>query len=369
VILAMSFALLATAVAWLAAPRSRPSPQVRTLIWVPPVRFFLLRGSEPPPELGNHQRTQAALVKSRLVLNSALRDPKVANLPLIASQVEPVEWLEKEVQVDFSVAPEIMRISMAGVNTEDLEVLVNAIRVAYLVEVVDKERGARRERIAYLGELIQKYEDQLKAARVAQRDIEEQLGGKTANVRGRMLASLHRQVAMTEGELLTAQSQLRRARIELEVLRARENVGPEKGSEQDAAEAQDKAQERREAKAQARRLETRIATLERTVQTLGPEVEHLSKRLAELAKKGVRLDAFREDISHIEEMVKRFKAEQEALRVEVQAPARVAVLEEATVSRASPEARDWALTGGAALAALCFALVSLIVAMGWAGRR
>jgi hypothetical protein len=78
-----------------------------------------------------------------------------------------------------------MRISLAGVNTEDLEVLVNAIRQAYLQEVVDKERGARRERIAYLGELIQKYEDQLKAARATQRDIEEQLGGKARTSAGR----------------------------------------------------------------------------------------------------------------------------------------------------------------------------------------
>jgi tetratricopeptide (TPR) repeat protein len=45
----------------------------------------------------------------------------------------------------------------------------------------------RRERMAFLGELIQKYEDQLKLARDTQRNIEDQLGSKNADVRARTL--------------------------------------------------------------------------------------------------------------------------------------------------------------------------------------
>jgi capsular exopolysaccharide synthesis family protein len=401
-----------------------PKHQVRTLIRVPPGAHFLLRTAEPVPDLGSHQRTQTAMVKSRLVLSSALRDPGVASLPLIANKIEPVEWLEKQVQVDFSVAPEIMRISLAGVNTEDLEVLVNAIRQAYLLEVVDKERGARRERMAYLGELIQKYEDQLKAARVTQKEIEEQLGGKSADVRGQALASLQRQLAMIEGELLIAAAQERRARAELAVLRASEaNFGGFTPPELDVAGALGKDPEAVKLKAEIRKLEAqasefaaraalgnkarevvqyrrqiaskqqkltelnerlrpeivkvvrerarlelqagisqqqaRLANSKETQATLKPEVEHLSKRLAELGKKGVKLDSFREDVSHIEEMVKRFKQEQEALRVEVQAPSRVAVLEEATVSRVNVGARKWMMTAAAGLGAFCFALFAV----------
>src|SRR5437588_753954 len=85
----------------------------------------------PTPAMGSHQRNQMALVKSRLVLVSALRDPRVAKLGVIARQaeqgVDPVEWLEREVQVDFSVAPEDLRISMSGLETDDLVVLVNAL--------------------------------------------------------------------------------------------------------------------------------------------------------------------------------------------------------------------------------------------------
>jgi hypothetical protein len=359
VILALSFALLAGAGAWLAAPRALPS--VRTLVRVPAGPHFHFRG-EPAPDIGNHQRTQAALAKSRLVLNSALRDPEVANLPLIASKVDPVEWLEKEVQVDFSIAPEIMRIRMGGAETDQLEALVNAIRRAYLLEVVDKEFATRRERMAYLGELIQKYEDRLKTAREMQRDIQDQLGDN-AEARTRVVAMLERQGDMLQGELLSTRSQLRKARIELALLQEQEKAAGTEASGQDGADAQDRASERRQARAEARRLQARIMLLERTAEVLGPEVESVSQRLREMGKKRARLDAFREDVSHIEDMAKRFRHEHEALRVELQAPRRVAVIEEATVSRGKPELHDWAPAGGAALAACCFALLGLVAAL------
>jgi capsular exopolysaccharide synthesis family protein len=404
---------------WFFAPP--PKHTVRTLLRVPPGSPFLLRTAEPVPDLGSHQRTQAAMVRSRLVLNSALRDPEVKGLALVAGKIEPVAWLEKQVQVDFSVAPEVMRISLAGVNTEDLEVLVNAIRQAYLQEVVDKERGARRERMAYLGELIQKYENELKASRDTQRNIEEQLGAKTAEVRGQMLASLQRQLSMIERELFTAKSQERRARQELKLAQAREEKFADyKVPEPDVDEALAKNPEVRTLEAEVRgieslaertadraalgnqdqkvlqyrrqiarkqqaindlkgrlrsdvvkrlrerarmdlqatisQLQVRIVSSKEMQETLGPEVEYLSKRLAELGKKGVRLDSFREDVSHLEDLTKRFKQEHEALKVELQAPSKVAVLEEATVTRVNVEARKWMMTAGAALAALCFGL-------------
>src|SRR5262249_10541774 len=92
---------------------------------------------------------------------------------------------------------------------------------------------------------------------------------------------------------------------------------------------------------------------------LQQEIEGLHKRLAQLSKREVQLDVFREDLSHIEEMVKRFKLEQEALQIELRAPPRIVVLEEATVSNAAPGGPDWAPAGGAALASLCFGLRGL----------
>ena len=38
-----------------------------------------------------------------------------------------------------------------------------------------------------------------------------------------------------------------------------------------------------------------------------------------MGKKGVKLDNFREDVGHVEDLTRRFKAEHEALKVELQA--------------------------------------------------
>ena len=47
-------------------------------------------------DFDEYRRTQEAMVKSRLVLNAALRQPKIADLSIIRDHADPVEWLEKE---------------------------------------------------------------------------------------------------------------------------------------------------------------------------------------------------------------------------------------------------------------------------------
>jgi hypothetical protein len=45
-------------------------------------------------------------------LNAALRQLKSKQLKVVAEQEDPVEWLEREVKVDFSIGPEFMRVAM-----------------------------------------------------------------------------------------------------------------------------------------------------------------------------------------------------------------------------------------------------------------
>ena len=58
--------------------------------------LIFFKTNEDSSNLAGHQRTQAALAKSRLVLNSALRVKEVANLPVLADKIDPVAWLEEE---------------------------------------------------------------------------------------------------------------------------------------------------------------------------------------------------------------------------------------------------------------------------------
>src|SRR5437588_9469740 len=65
----------------------------RTLLRVPPGSTFLFRTAEQVPALADHQRTQMALVRSRLVLNAALKQKGVGDLSMVRERSEPIEWL------------------------------------------------------------------------------------------------------------------------------------------------------------------------------------------------------------------------------------------------------------------------------------
>src|SRR5438128_7193763 len=131
----------------------------RTLVRVPPGGTFLFRTAENVPTLGDHQRNQVAMIKSRVVLSSALKQPEVGGLTILQKWPEPIEWLEKEVQADFAVAPEIVRIALSGDDPEELKTIVNAIRVAYCREILDKERQERVDRLTKLGQLRERHQE------------------------------------------------------------------------------------------------------------------------------------------------------------------------------------------------------------------
>jgi hypothetical protein len=310
--------VLALAVGVVAAGGTRalvrtPKHTVRTLVHVPPPTPYLVPCVDKFPDLTSYQRNQIALCKSEVVLKGALHDLEVANLSLL-DRANPQAWLEKEVQVDFTIAPNIMRISMNGLDTDELVILVSAIRRAYLLEAVDRVRAARRERQAYLEKLVQKYEGQVKAAWEIHKSMTEQAGGESVSLRARVLAFAQQQLALSERELLKTEAELRQARA----LRERAGCNLE---------------------GRISFQEARINTLEATKRMLEPEVERLQTSVAEMGKKGVKLDAFREDVGHLKDMWKRLKTEQKALKVELQAPPPFSVLEEATVSRAAASGR------------------------------
>jgi succinoglycan biosynthesis transport protein ExoP len=404
-----------------------PKHTVRTLIHVPPHRGIVFKQASSAGDLSNHQRTQVAMLRSRLVLSSALRDPKVAKLEVVREEVEPVEWLEKEIQVDFAVAPEVLRITLSGDKPDQLVILVDALVRAYRREVVDNEKNQRREHLNTLRGLREKYEGELRRQHKEQREIEKNAGGRDAAVRALMLNFERQHLAMAERELLQAQSKLRDARLELQLIQDREKKSspeatipdivvdeqvdktmevtkllaedqklqdyiealrralrdPESHTTfQEAAQKQKRvrqalAKQREEARPRILQqllertrllatsnsgvLKGRIAGLEGTEKLLLPEVERLRTVVQSLAENSVKLDAFRDDISHTEDLVKRLIHEEQTLNVELEAPTEFKILEEAQVLHAQTKVRMALMSAGAAAGGLALALL----AVGW----
>jgi len=107
------------------------------------------------------QRTQMALVKTKRVLTAALQNEKVANLGIVASQSDPVVWLEDDLKVNYIEGTELLRIALSGDNASEVAAIVNTVKDAYLHEVADKERDVRLTRYSELDKALKESEDNL----------------------------------------------------------------------------------------------------------------------------------------------------------------------------------------------------------------
>jgi capsular exopolysaccharide synthesis family protein len=208
----------AGAAAWFLIPTSTRT--ARTLMHVPPGSPYLFGLAEGVPQIGDHQRTQVALVKSRRVLNSALKQPGIGSLDIFKSHPDQIEWLEKELQADFTVAPAVLRISLTGENPDSLSKLVTAVREAYRTEILDKERADRAARLELLGKRHLEYTERLRAKQAREKQLERQGVAKDAGMRSLLQTFTHMQLSWYERELVQTQSSLRRDQIELATLRS-----------------------------------------------------------------------------------------------------------------------------------------------------
>ncbi len=179
---ALFVGVLSATLVWRALPEEkRASASAKLHMPVGP-EGVLFRHSEASTKFENYQKTQLALIKSKLVLNAALREPKVANLPIVLSSNDPVAWLEKDIRVDPSGSLEIVRVSLSGDNAADLKIIVDAVAKAYITEVLDKQLKRRRDRLEELKRLCDLYEDELKRAQDRRRAAEEERN----NIKGAM---------------------------------------------------------------------------------------------------------------------------------------------------------------------------------------
>ncbi|MCZ2344244.1 MAG: hypothetical protein LC104_20990 [Bacteroidales bacterium] len=86
-------------------------------------------------------KTTAQLIKSEFVLNSAMSDTKykIADLPTLKEQDDPIKYLDEKLQVVYSEGSEVIRVVLEGKRPDDIRKIVDAVKDAYYREVVEKE--------------------------------------------------------------------------------------------------------------------------------------------------------------------------------------------------------------------------------------
>jgi hypothetical protein len=281
-----------------AAPVKPSAPQAVTVLYMTMEQPRLLSGTRQcapldPLAIQIFSQTQAALAKSRMVLLAALRDPKVAALPIIREQRDPTAWMEKHVRADFKVAPSLLRISISydTSDPDQLLAIVNAVRSAYLDEVVEKENNERNLRLKQLLRAYSSLDGNVQEKRKELREL-------TAKV----FTDGHspRYEELLAQDLLDCKKELRRARLD-------------RLSAKDLGEKEKAAMEAKE-------------------KFLSDEEKRLVRELTQSRTANVDLETLRREVEAAEQVLRQAMKEIELMKVEAQAPSRVLGVEQAVLT-------------------------------------
>lgn len=205
--LTLSFAV--AAVAWFVIPATQYTSRsiLRMHTHAPTIIF---ETAEKPSDYRTFQRTQAEMIKSPVVIEPALRDPRVMNLPVVVAQADPKEWLEKEIHVDFGNGSELLFVSMSSVNPDELEPIVNAVVDAYLETVVLAEHKVREARLDNLRKLLSRYQEELKGKRRLVREMANAVGTENRETVVLKQGFLMEDLQTLQRDLLAVKAELRR---------------------------------------------------------------------------------------------------------------------------------------------------------------
>jgi polysaccharide biosynthesis transport protein len=160
--------------------------------------------------------TQQQLIKSRPVIVAALKKAEIAELPSVRQHKDPAAWLVRDLRVDFPGNGEVMRLRLTAAKGEDTAKVLNAVVRAYLSEVVDGEQKERAIRLGELEKIIAQNDTELRELREKARQLAEAEGvaadPDVATYKSQLALS---QLSQARNELVRVQNDLTRADAQL----------------------------------------------------------------------------------------------------------------------------------------------------------
>jgi capsular exopolysaccharide synthesis family protein len=200
---------LAATATWFFLPPGKIS--ARAILRVATFSQYLVSPIGDRADFQNFQKSQVALVKSRGVLDTALKKPGVSQLGIVRAQDNPLDWLERELKVDYSLGPEILSISLNGDDPDELKVLVDVIKNVYLDEFVQKDRIKREQKLDTLKDFSVDYARRIHNLRRELKVISD----KPDSNDPKKLRTLNEDfLAQTNKDLLTVRSELLKLKAE-----------------------------------------------------------------------------------------------------------------------------------------------------------
>ena len=404
ILIAVPLALFAVAVAWVAVPAHYTAFVLLKVASTEPRLVF--KKAETEQNFDTYRQTQMAMIQSRFVLNAALRQPGISDLETIRTKAYPLEWLEDNVAVDTYNSPEILKISLAGGNPEDITKIVNAVKDAYLDEVVLADRKQRITRLNELERIHSETEEKVRQKEQRVESLAKELGTGDSQA-----LSIKHQMALEQISLLRREH----ARVRFELMRAQINeqsVGvsgvdagasvllgsqPGAGGAAPPTQAAVNANRINQLRSLINRFETQVVNqnhptllkyreelkqlqasavgvdaktgdatpgsrldiLKRQEKLLAEELEKYSDLVKNIGSSSFELELMKSEIAQISKVSDTVGSEMEAHRIELKSPTRITLMQEAEIPQVLDLGKKKKLTGAAGVGALGFVFLTI----------
>lgn len=358
-------------------------------------------------DFNTYRQTQIALVRSRLVLESAVNDPDIADLPMVRARKRPAKWLENALQIESPTSPELLQLSLDGEDADQVAAVVNGVAKAYMNEVVNAERRRRLERLDDLERIFAETEEKARVREERLGELTKKLGtgdARALTVRQQMaleyFGRLQREHADVRFELMRERVRDQsngEVAAELPTAGNSTTTGPrsdipetvgqrvaelrriiERFQRQVRDPDHPSLVEYRRELASLERLrhrldqpvdaagrpiaEDRLTVLERQEEVLRSELNEYAALVDAIGTGSFEIESMKGELDQVTRVADRIGSEMEALRVELQSPPRVTLLETAEPPTTLDDSRrlKFTLMGGLAGFGLVAGLLVLL---------
>lgn len=170
----------------------------------------------------NQRGAQAVLIKSPFVLRTVIRELDINSYPEMRGVIDPVNWIASRLSVSFPGGTDIMSIGMSGKDKDMITEIVNAVKDAYMQEVVtvDRENHLRRKNVleqAYIRNL-----QQIDKKTYLYKELADQIGSsdsdavkQSARLKTQTIETLKNQVMSLESRIAGLNTKIEMQRVRL----------------------------------------------------------------------------------------------------------------------------------------------------------
>ena len=272
--------------------------------------MMLSTTNDSPEDYERYLQTQAALIKSRLVINHALQRPAIAQLPAIKNQADPFGWLQQNLDVINVKKSELVQVSLSprsGASSKDRAAIIDAVVSAYMQEVVGAELKRRADRHSILRKTKEKYAELILQRRETARKLAESVGNG-----GRLSSAEQKSLVRRHDKLLEQRLELRLGRAEAETLveRRTKALNREKAANRDGGSVRNELAQ----------LEDRLAIIAAHERVLQDELNQVASERRSDAAGSLELKTINEELVLMEDVARKVGTELERLNVELDAP-------------------------------------------------